>query len=80
MSNLIPNCGNCKFSDFPRTLTGKVKQRRAGICRYIVPPGPPLPICITRAYDFKAEHPRRYVSADETGCPVFEAREESEAK
>lgn len=69
------SCGNCKFSEFQRTSKGRVKRLTSGRCLYVVPPGPPLPISITRAYDYRAEHRRRWVGAEEKGCPVFEAKE-----
>jgi hypothetical protein len=42
-------CKTCKYAEFPRTPTGRIKRNAPGKCKANFVP-PPLPACIAQPY------------------------------
>ena len=64
------SCKTCKYAEFPRTPTGRIKRTCHGKCKVDFVP-PPLPACIARPY-----WPRVSIWPDMgENCPSYEPAE-----
>jgi hypothetical protein len=65
-------CKTCLFSRWNLTPTGRISKDSSGRC-VVEFPFLFLPDCVTKAYGFKKEPARTYVSQDWGGsCPLYQ--------
>jgi hypothetical protein len=65
-------CGTCRWGEFERTATGRIKKGRSGRCQIPDPVRPALPECITRAVGYSILYSRSWMGPEEgTLCPCW---------
>jgi hypothetical protein len=64
-------CGNCIFSDFHRTRTGRVSKNSVSLCNY---DGPIVVPALPRAWSVKIERGRYVIAEDGVDCHFFKPR------
>lgn len=64
----MSRCRDCKFAEFQRTPTGRIKKGVAGRCVAVVP-GPPVMLCLFRP---ATVHKSAIWAEYEGQCDLFE--------
>lgn len=70
-------CRHCKWLDVPLNKAGKrVAYKMQSYKCLFVPPLPPLPMSMSKSYNFRWPPHQSYVTPNfGEGCPCFEERE-----